>query len=516
MLFTRRDFVRATVTGALAAGIASCRDPAQPSTSRQPAPGEWVNDVHSQLNRTHVAGIARPQTREQLVQLIETAHRRGESISFCGGRHAGGGQQFRTDRWMVDLSNLNRVLAFDPAAGTIEVESGIHWPAVLDFLNAQPAVAQSGADDRPTTQWAIHQKQGGADELSLGGAIASNIHGRCLASRPIVRDVVSMQLITPDGRVVTCDRRANGERFAHVVGGYGLFGVVYSLTLRLQHRRKLVRRVRWIAASEAIATLESRRDAGAWHGDFQFAVDERQPDFCAAGLCSWYEPVPDETPLSAPSHHVVAEQFSQLVTLAHEDKARALAAYREMTLSQDGRVIDWSDTWQLGDYVPGYHAAIDALHRARNTNGAAQAGSEILSELYVPRGELARFLASAAAILRGSGANLIYGTVRLIERDDETALAWAKRDYACVIFNLHTELTPREIAANAVVFRGLLDAAIALDGSYYLTYHRFARPDQTMQCYPQLAAFLVAKRRFDPRETLDSDWYRHYRGVTGA
>lgn len=29
------------------------------------------------------------------------------------------------------------------------------------------------------------------------------------------------------------------------------------------------------------------------------------------------------------------------------------------------------------------------------------------------------------------------GTIRLIERDDETFLAWARQPYACVIFNLH-------------------------------------------------------------------------------
>ena len=38
---------------------------------------------------------------------------------------------------------------------------------------------------------------------------------------------------------------------------------------------------------------------------------------------------------------------------------------------------------------------------------------------------------------------MIYGTVRLIERDDETFLAWARDRYACVIFNLHVEHTPR-------------------------------------------------------------------------
>ena len=42
-----------------------------------------------------------------------------------------------------------------------------------------------------------------------------------------------------------------------------------------------------------------------------------------------------------------------------------------------------------------------------------------------------------------TGVDVIYGTVRLIERDDESFLAWARDRWACVIFNLHTVHTRR-------------------------------------------------------------------------
>ena len=51
------------------------------------------------------------------------------------------------------------------------------------------------------------------------------------------------------------------------------------------------------------------------------------------------------------------------------------------------------------------------------------------------------------------------------------------------------------------------------DGSYYLTYHRWARRDQVERCYPEMRAFLREKKRFDPRERFQSDWYRHYRAM---
>ena len=50
---------------------------------------------------------------------------------------------------------------------------------------------------------------------------------------------------------------------------------------------------------------------------------------------------------------------------------------------------------------------------------------------------------------------------------------------------------------------------MAYVGSYYLTYHRFARRDQLLACHPGITAFLAAKRHFDPAGVFQSDWYRH-------
>ena len=106
---------------------------------------------------------------------------------------------------------------------------------------------------------------------------------------------------------------------------------------------------------------------------------------------------------------------------------------------------------------------------------------------------------------------VIYGTVRLIERDDETVLAWARQPWACVIFNLHVDHTPAGIARASDDFRRLIDRALAYGGSFYLTYHRWATREQVETAYPRFVAFLREKLRRDPDERFQSDWYRHYR-----
>ena len=52
-------------------------------------------------------------------------------------------------------------------------------------------------------------------------------------------------------------------------------------------------------------------------------------------------------------------------------------------------------------------------------------------------------------------------------------------------------------------------------GTYYLTYHRYASQKQVRDCYPQFAEFFQLKRKYDPEERFQSDWYRHYRTMFG-
>ena len=137
----------------------------------------------------------------------------------------------------------------------------------------------------------------------------------------------------------------------------------------------------------------------------------------------------------------------------------------------------------------------------------------MITEIYVPRRDLAPFMAEARDYFRAEGFGPIYGTIRLIEKDDETFLAWAKESYACVIFNLHVVRTPEGIERAASWFRHLIDLAIGHGGSYFLTYHRWATPAQLTTCYPQFPAFLRLKKTYDPSEIFQSEWYRHYRSL---
>ena len=135
----------------------------------------------------------------------------------------------------------------------------------------------------------------------------------------------------------------------------------------------------------------------------------------------------------------------------------------------------------------------------------------MITEIYVPRSSLLSFMEEARQVLREQRANLIYGTVRLIEKDEESFLCWARQSYACVIFNLHVVHSVTGLESAAKVFRALIDLGIQHNGSFYLTYHRWATRQQIESCYPQFRAFLAQKLMYDPKEVFQSDWYVHYK-----
>ncbi len=453
-----------------------------------------VNDVHSRLNPTVVARVAAVRSVAEIQAAIRQAATEGRAVSVCGGKHAMGGQQFGTGSVLIDTTGFDRVLGLDSARGLVEVEAGIQWPALHGWLEN----AQDG-DARP---WTFRQKQTGADRLSIGGALSANVHGRGLDLPPLVSEVERFTLVGAAGRLHRCSRTENRELFRLAIGGYGLFGVVATVTLRLTRRRKLRRVVEILDVERLPAAFAQRIASGFLYGDFQFAIDPARDTFLRRGVFSCYEPVPDTTPIPGDQRALTAVDWQRLVLLAHTDKSAAFEHYARHYLASSGQIY-WSDTLQLSVYVDDYHREVDRALGHR--------GSEVITELYVPRPRLADFMSEAAADFRANRVDPVYGTVRLIRKDDETHLAWAREDYACVIFNLHVAHDDAGEAHAAAALRRLIDMAIRRNGSFYLTYHRHATRAQIEACYPRFREFLRLKRAHDPGEQFQSDWYRHYR-----
>ena len=488
-MLDRRDFL-VTTGSATALALVPTIGPVEADE----AGGELVNDVHSRLNATRVRATYRPASTAQLQETIARAEP-GRPFAIAGGRHAMGGQQFLSDGFLIDTTALRGVLGLDTQSGIVEVESGIQWPVLIEWL-----VREQGGR---SNQWGIRQKQTGADRLSIGGAVAANIHGRGLAFPPFVADVESFTLIDAQGRVRSCSRNEKADLFSLAIGGYGLFGAVATVRLRLMPRTKLERQVRVASLREMAAGMDARAAEGFLFGDGQFAIDPGSDQFLDACVFSCYRQLPDDAEMPEVKLELSEDDWRALLLLAHERPDQVFDRYAGYYLTTDGQRY-WSDTHQLAAYIDDYHSAIDRrLH-------APVPATEMISEVYVPRTALSDLMERLRDDFRKHGVKLIYGTVRAIEPDTETFLPWARERWLCTVMNFHVEHSKAGIAKAQADFGRLFDHALALGGSFFLTYHRWASREQVLRAYPRFPQFLAEKRRLDPKGRFRSDWYDHY------
>ena len=271
--------------------------------------GIIVNDVHSQLNKTTVYKIAKPKTSLDLQALVKSSQSTGNKISIAGARHAMGTQQFGTNTTLIDIREMDQVLNLDRENKIVEVQSGILWPKLITWLN------------KHAPELSIIQKQTGADELTIGGALAANVHGRGLTHKPIIGDVESFTLINANGEKLECSRSKNSELFKLVIGGYGLFGIIDTVKLRLMDRVKIQRIVEVTTIDKLMPAVNNRISDGFLYGDFQYVTDEKSEDFMRKGVFSCYKPVSNNMPISTQQRRLDLEDWQQLYNLAHLDKA---------------------------------------------------------------------------------------------------------------------------------------------------------------------------------------------------
>ncbi len=459
-----------------------------------------LNDVQTQLNPVSVARVVSVRSVADVRRAIDDATVERRAVSVAGGRHAQGGQQFGEDSIHLDTRAFNRLLTFEPTEGWVDVEGGMQWPELITALHA----AQQGVA-RP---WTIRQKQTGVDHVSLAATLAANAHGRGLRFPSIIGDIEAFDLAGPDGDIRTCSRTEHPDLFRLAVGGYGLFGIVTRVRLRLTHRRKLQRVVKMIEIRDLLEWVQRRIDEGYLYGDCQYSIEPRPDSLSHPAVFACYRPVEDDGPMPPSQKALSPREWLELLVLAHTDKKRAFDAYARHYLETDGQYY-WSDTHQMSGLSADYHGILD------RRLGATHKGCEQITEVYVRPDRLMPFLSDARALVRDRGLNLIYGTIRFLEGAPDCHLAVAPERTVCVLCNMHIDRTDEGTRLAMEHYRRLIDLVIGHGGRYFLTYNRWATREQVEACWPQMREFLRLKRAHDPDERFQSEWYRHYRAMFG-
>jgi decaprenylphospho-beta-D-ribofuranose 2-oxidase len=104
--------------------------------------------------------------------------------------------------------------------GILSCEAGCTLDSILQFIVPKGWFLPV----TPGTKW-----------ISIGGAIASDVHGKDhFVSGAFSNYVLSFELLSASGEVVLCSRNQNAHLFWATLAGYGLTGIILSVKLRLK------------------------------------------------------------------------------------------------------------------------------------------------------------------------------------------------------------------------------------------------------------------------------------------
>ena len=103
-------------------------------------------------------------------------------------------------------------------------------------------------------------------------------------------------------------------------------------------------------------------------------------------------------------------------------------------------------------------------------------------------------------------------TVRSVDTDEDTFLRYADRQMFAFVMLFQQPRTAEGEEAMLAMTREMIEAALAVDGRYYLPYRLHATSDQFHRAYPMGVEFFERKRHYDPGDRFQNRFYEHYGG----
>ena len=185
-------------------------------TSEDPDYDKARSVFNGAINR-RPAVIARCTTPEEVAAAIKFGIDQALEISVRGGGHNFAGFAVCEGGLMIDLSEMRQVTV-DPAARRAVAGGGATWHEVDAATQAHGLAVTGGFISRT-----------GIGGLTLGGGLG-HLTGQAGLS---CDNLVSAQVATADGRILTASANENPDLFWAIRGGGGNFGVVTSFEYQL-------------------------------------------------------------------------------------------------------------------------------------------------------------------------------------------------------------------------------------------------------------------------------------------
>jgi len=175
--------------------------------------------------------VFRPQSVEEVVEIVKNAHERGEKLRVMGSGLSPNGIGFVSDKEgnILTLSEMTEFLEVDKEKKQVRLQTGALMGEILDVLKEHGLTLQNLAS--------ISQQQ-------LGGFTQVGAHGTGARIPPVEEQILELEIVTPAQGIQKLSKTQNPEWFNMVKCGLGSFGVVISALLQCTDAHKLLEKTK--------------------------------------------------------------------------------------------------------------------------------------------------------------------------------------------------------------------------------------------------------------------------------
>lgn len=191
--------------------------------------------------------VYRPSTLEEVQKCLQISREEGLPLISRGSGCSYGDAALLPEGMSIHFSRMQRILAWDPNTGIIDVEPGVTlsrlWRYVLGDGWWPPVVT-------------------GTMEPTVGGCMAMNVHGKNNWARGTFSEhCLEFDLLQPDGSLRTLQRTEDPDFFNAVAGSFGMLGILTRIRLKMKKVASGLLDVRAISSPDLESMLRMTDEA---------------------------------------------------------------------------------------------------------------------------------------------------------------------------------------------------------------------------------------------------------------
>lgn len=450
-------------------------------------PNGYTNDA-SQLNLTKIDTLikvpeTKPEIEKQLRQILKYAKEKNLKISIAGAQHSMGGHSIYPNGILLNMLPYKQ-MELDAKNNILTIGSGALWEDAIKFL------------DKHGKSIAVMQA---FSSFSVGGSMSVNGHGWQKDSPPISSSVVSFTLMKENGEVINCSRNENPELFKLIIGGYGLFGIILDVKLKVVDNLALQYKYIRLSSDNYVdyykKFISDNPNVNLVFGRLKISNKR----FLEDATINYFEKT-DEKPLSLPAQDAKNEETKRLVfrSTVNSEYGKRLRWDLETGMNRVTKNAVYSRNELLNDHV--------SLIENKDPNS-----TDLLQEYFIPARNFNQFIEDIKPILKFSQIDLLNITVRAVNKDEDSYMNYAKEDVFGFVFLFNQKKTDQQEHKMKILTNKLVDEALKNEGTFYLPYRLHIDRVKMRKVYPQTDSFFQLKKKYDPKEIFENKFYLHYK-----